>query len=227
MVHCNMETPGLMFVTVVFLRRGLVIVPVPETNDQEPVPTAGRFPASVAVTVPVVAQRVCDGPAFEIEGVFVPTTIMLSSDEAQGAFEIVQRKVLLPTPKPVIVVFGLLGETIVPDPPSNVHSPVPAVGVFAAITALDEMQTVWSGPAEAIEGTARVVILIFETEEAQGGLLIDHVSTVTPGVKPVTVVFLRSGFVITPGPETLTHVPVPEVGLFPFKVVEPVVVQMV
>ncbi len=74
-----------------------------------------------------------------------------------------------------------------------------------------------------------VVIVILETEEAHGGLLIDQVSTVNPGVKPVTVVFLTSGFVIVPEPETFTHIPVPEVGLLPFKVAVavPVVAQSV
>lgn len=59
---------------------------------------------------------------------------------------------------------------------------------------------------------------MLETEDAHGGLLIDQVRTVTPGVNPVTVVFLTSGFVIVPEPETKTQIPVPLVGLFPAKV---------
>lgn len=58
MDHIKTVTPGLIFVTVVFLTIGLVIVPVPETNVHDPVPTAGAFPASVAVAVPVVAHKV-------------------------------------------------------------------------------------------------------------------------------------------------------------------------
>jgi len=41
-----------------------------------------------------------------------------------------------------MVEFGELGDTIVPLPPIKVHAPVPAVGVFAAMTALDDTQTV-------------------------------------------------------------------------------------
>lgn len=73
------------------------------------------------------------------------------------------------------------------------------------------------------------MIVIFETEDAHGGLLIDHVITVVPGDRFVTVVFLTNGFVMVPLPETLTHIPVPLVGAFPFKVAVavPVVAQSV
>ena len=57
-VHIKTVTPGLILVTVVFLTRGFVIVPVPEINVHDPVPTAGALPAKVAFTVPVVAQSV-------------------------------------------------------------------------------------------------------------------------------------------------------------------------
>jgi hypothetical protein len=57
-VHAKTVTPGLIFVTVVFRARGLVIVPVPEIKVHDPVPAVGAFPAKVAVAVPVVAQRV-------------------------------------------------------------------------------------------------------------------------------------------------------------------------
>jgi hypothetical protein len=60
---------------------------------------------------------------------------------------------------------------------------------------------------------------MFETEDAQGGLLIDHVRMVKPGVNPVTVVFLTSGFVIIPEPETSTQIPEPLEALLPAKVV--------
>ena len=134
---------------------------------------------------------------------------------------------LFPTPSPVISEVGLLGETIVPDPPIKIHCPVPAVGVFAAIVAVELTQTVWSGPAAAIDVSARVVIVMLETEEAQGGLLIDQVRTVNPGVNPVTVVFLISGFVIVPEPETFTHKPVPVTTTLPANVANPVFTQIV
>jgi hypothetical protein len=50
--------------------------------------------------------------------------------------------VLFPIPNPVITEVGLVGVAIVPEPPINVQTPEPAVGVFAAITALELTQTV-------------------------------------------------------------------------------------
>jgi hypothetical protein len=155
--------------------------------------------------------------------------MILSILFAQGAFEMVHRNVLFPTPNPVIVVFGLFGEAIVPDPPTKLHTPVPAVGVLAVMTALDVTQTVWSGPAAETDGIEFVVIVMLETDDAQGGLLIDHVSTVCPGEMFVTVVFLKRGLVIVPEPETKTHIPEPAAGAFPAKVAfaVPVVAQSV
>lgn len=68
---------------------------------------------------------------------------MTSSNEGvHGGLEVVQRKVLFPTPKPVMVVTGLVGDVIVPDPPIKVQRPEPAVVVFAAIVAVELIQTV-------------------------------------------------------------------------------------
>ena len=50
---------GTQTVTVVVGLVGVVIVPLPLTSVQSPVPTSGVFPAMVAV-----AQTVCGGPAF-------------------------------------------------------------------------------------------------------------------------------------------------------------------
>lgn len=141
-VHIRTVTPGVKPVTVVFLTKGLVMVPLPEIKVHNPVPALGAFPAKVAVAVPVVAQRVWFGPAFEIEGAARPTITILSCDAVHGGLVILHLKVLLPTPNPVITEVGLFGETIVPLPPINVQIPVPAVGVLAAIVALDVTQTV-------------------------------------------------------------------------------------
>lgn len=219
--------PTVSPVKVEFAVREFVMVPGPETFIQRPTPAVGVFPASVVE--PVLTQTVWSTPAFAMEGTALPTIIMLSRRAAHGGFVIVQRKVLLPTPKPVIPEVGLVGVVIVPAPPIKVQSPVPAVGVLAAITAPELTQTVWSGPASEVDVIPLVVIVILETEEAQGGLLIDQVRTVTPGVNPVTVVFRTSGFVIVPEPETFTHKPVPIATTFPAKVAVavPVVAQSV
>ena len=49
---------------------------------------------------------------------------------------IVQRKVFAPTPSPVTVEVGELGIVIVPDPLTNVHVPLPTVGVLPAKVAV-------------------------------------------------------------------------------------------
>lgn len=48
---------------------GEVINPEPDTKDHVPVPTAGILPAIVAL---VIAQILCEGPAFDVVG-FVST----------------------------------------------------------------------------------------------------------------------------------------------------------
>lgn len=132
--------PAVKPVTVEFGNKELVMTPGPDTFIHPPVPAAATFPANV--TEPVLTQIVWLGPAFAGVGTALPTIITLSNDATQGALEVVHRNVLLPTPKPVIVVAGLVGVVIVPDPPINVQSPAPAVGVFAAIVALELTQTV-------------------------------------------------------------------------------------
>ena len=55
----------------------------------------------------------------------------------------------------------------------------------------------------------------------------DHVKTVVPTVSPVKVDVGEREFVIVPGPETFIQAPIPAVGVFPAKVVDPVLTQIV
>lgn len=59
-----MLVPTLMAVTPVVDELGLVTTPVPETKLHVPDPTEGVFPLSVAL----VAQIVCEGPALAVVG---------------------------------------------------------------------------------------------------------------------------------------------------------------
>ena len=65
----------------------------------------------------------------------VATLVIVTSSKlaVHGAFDIVHLKTFAPTPSPVIPEVGLLGVVIVPAPLTNVHAPVPTVGVFPAI----------------------------------------------------------------------------------------------
>ena len=66
-----------------------IVPPAPETMDQSPVPLVGVLPASVTD----VAQTVWSGPAFAVVGLPVSVITTSSVEFAQGAFEVVHRKV--------------------------------------------------------------------------------------------------------------------------------------
>ncbi len=62
--------------------------------------------------------------------------VTLSTDAAQGLFEMVQTNTFWPTANPVIVVVGNNELVITPLPETNVQTPVPTAGKFAAIMVL-------------------------------------------------------------------------------------------
>lgn len=74
----------------------------------------------------------------------------------QGALEIVQRKILAPTPRLVTVVLGLAALVIVPEPLTNDHCPVPMTGALAAMVAELTLRF-WLGPALAMVGAAEAL----------------------------------------------------------------------
>jgi hypothetical protein len=59
--------------------------------------------------------------------------VTLELDGTQGALEIVHAKILVPNPRPVMLVVGESELVIVPIPETKVHTPVPDVAVFAAM----------------------------------------------------------------------------------------------
>ena len=64
-------------------------------------------------------------------------------EDAQGAFEIVQAKILFPKPRLVTVVFGNNEFVITPLPEINDHEPTPTAGKFPFIVADgEEIQSV-------------------------------------------------------------------------------------
>ena len=135
--------------------------------------------------------------------------------------EIVQRKILTPVPRLVIVVTGEVGELIVPVPEISVHVPVPVTGVFAAIV-VTESQSVWSGPAAAVVGTGSRVIVTSSKDGGQVPFEIVQRNTFAPTPNPVTPDAGEFGDVIVPFPEISVQVPVPVDGVFPASVAEDV-----
>jgi len=132
MVQRNVLIPTLKPVTPEVGDVGVVTVALPAITVQAPVPTAGVFPASVAV----VAHTLWSGPAAETVGTAFLVITTLSMDAAQGPFVIVHRNVLAPTPKPVIPETGEEGVVMVPAPVMSVQLPVPTSGVFPAKVAV-------------------------------------------------------------------------------------------
>ena len=142
--------------------------PAPETMAQEPVPMAGA-PAAIEVDV---AQSVWSEPAAAGLGLGVNVTTTSSELAAQGAFEIVHRRVYTFPWTPEKPDVRLEGEvTVPPAPETMLHEPVPMEGLLAAITVL-LAQSVWSGPALEAVGLAVSVTKTSSVELAQGGFMI-------------------------------------------------------
>ena len=114
----------------------MVIVPLPEISVHAPVPTVALL-AAITVVFEVM-QRVWLGPALAEVGTSNTTIETVDVFGAHGAFAIVQAKIFVPNANPVIEVVGESEFVIVPPPEINVHSPEPAVALFAAITVLGE-----------------------------------------------------------------------------------------
>ncbi len=99
-----------------------------------PVPTAGTFPAIVAV----VAQTLCEGPALAVVGLASCWIRTVEVDGGHTPLLIVHSKTLLPTPKFTTPELGERGVMIIPGPLSTFHIPKPTLAVFAARVALVE-----------------------------------------------------------------------------------------
>ena len=70
-------------------------------------------------------------------------------------------------------------------------------------------------------GAGSTVIVIVDNVKGQAPLLVMlHCKILEPSPKPVTVVLGDKLFVIIPLPEVKDHVPTPEAGTFPDKVVD-------
>lgn len=59
--------------------------------------------------------------------------VTFETEGAQGLFEMVHAKILLPTAKPVIVVEGERELVMMPDPEISVQLPLPTAGVLEAM----------------------------------------------------------------------------------------------
>ena len=141
MVHAKIFRPNPKPVTVVLGEVGLVITPLPETKVHNPVPTVGVLADNVPFGEET--QSVCERPAFAMVGTSFTKIDIVAVELAQGKLEISHWKIFVPKPNQVIVVLGSVGLVIVPLHETNVHKPVPTVGVLSVIAVVgDEIQMV-------------------------------------------------------------------------------------
>ena len=131
----------------------------------------------------------------------------------------VHRITYVPEIKPVIVVVGSESRVIaaVFGPLTCVHCPAPETIVFPAKVADTAPHKFWSGPAVAVVGAAKTVILTSSDVIGQAPLEVVHLKTYVPAMSPVIVVFgsIVEVIVAVFGPLICDHVPTPGVGLFP------------
>lgn len=141
----------------------------------------------------------------------------MSVEALQVPLEIVQTNVFVPTLSPDSAEVGEDGVVIVPAPETTLQLPVPITGTFPFNEDIDE-QMVESLPAFAVVGNASTKMETVSDDEGQVPLAIVQTNVFTPTLNPVTT---QTGEVAANNeapPATTVHVPVPIVGVFPFKV---------
>jgi len=126
----------------------------PLTTDQPPAPVDGVLADSVALDV---IHNIWSDPALEVGGFTLVITTLSSLVQLPNV--VLQRNVLLPSPKPVTPEVGADGVVTVPEPLTRLHAPVPEDGVLPDKVA-EVVHTVWSGPAFEVVGAGFTVRFI-------------------------------------------------------------------
>lgn len=195
-----------------------VIVPLPETTDQDPVPTAALF--APIVTTGLLIQTVWFGPATGIVGAGSTVIVTLDIEGAQEPLLIVHSNTFVPVPKFVIVVVADEADVIVPVPETSVHIPVPTTGTLPITVAVFAViQIVWLGLAVAVVGAWSTCMLMVDVLEPQAPFAIVHCKIFKPDANAVTLLVSSVGVVTVPLPAITDHVPIPTRAVLPARTV--------
>lgn len=152
--HLKIFVPTLNPVTADVGELGVVGVPVPETKYQNPLPIIGLLPMKAELD----EQMYWSAPALATVGIGSTLMVIKSSEGAQVPFVIRHLKTFAPTLNPVTADVGEVGLVGTPVPETNVHNPLPMLGVLPD-NMDDEAQIVWSTPALAVVGNGSTFIV--------------------------------------------------------------------
>ncbi|MBL4691344.1 MAG: hypothetical protein JKY68_07790, partial [Rhodospirillales bacterium] len=218
-VHLNVDEPPMVKpLTVDVSEEGVSAVPVPEMVDHAPVPTAGAFPAKVAV---VTLHKFWSGPAAAVVGIPATLMTMSSVDAGHTPLLIVHLNVDEPLMvNPLAVDVGSATTSALPVPDTVDHAPVPVVGVLAAKVVVITLHKLWSGPAAATVGLASTETVTSSKELGQVPFeIVQRKMADASNTNPVTVDVGDDGVVIVAAPAITVQFPMPTVGMFPANVV--------
>ena len=204
---------------------GVTIVPPPELVH-EPVPVVGIFPVSVVLGE--LMHRDWLPAVVAVVGALVITRDRVALLE-QTPFVVIQRKIVVPVVKAVIVVVGFKELLITPPPDRTDQVPMPKLADTADNMAVGELtQIVWLGVVMlAVVGAGSTWMDMVDELELPQGLFSDHIKIFNPVPSPVTVLLASVGVVIVPDPVITLQVPIPPVGVAAASVVLGVLAQTV
>src|SRR5690606_16734256 len=200
-------------VIVVVGEVGFVIVAVPDTTVQAPVPTTGVL--ALITNVLLSHCSISTGPASAVVGSARLVRTTWSTLAAQVPFSTRHSRVAdVPAGTPVTVVLKAPGVVIVAVPDTKLHVPLPIAGSTAVIVKLPSLQFSLSKPASAVDGSSWLIRSMSSKLGVHPPLLIVQRNVaVVPTGTPVIVVVGDVGFVIVAVPDTTVQVPVPTPGV--------------
>ncbi len=207
--------PATIPVMVVVANAGLVIVAVPDSTLQAPVPIAGAVAAIVKI---LVLHCSISTPASAMLGVAVLVNVTSSKVAAQTLplLTVQRRATLAPADRPVTPLVFDVGVVITAPlaGPTIVHNPVPGDGAFPDNVKLPVSHCSISDPASATGAGAVLVNTISSKVSPQLPLLIvQRTVALAPAAMPVTVVVGTNALVIVALPDCRLQTPEPTVGV--------------